>query len=261
MRLSKPIVGIPTDVKQVGIHPFHAAGEKYINAVAIGADCFPVLLPAMGPGRDLDDLHARFDLDEIVQNLDGLFLPGSTSNVDPGEYGEPLGDPESLGDGQRDATTLAMIRAAARHDLPLLAVCRGLQELNVAFGGTLHQAVHLEPEFLDHRENVSLQRAEQYGYSHTVSLPDGGLLRRLLGEDEIQVNSLHGQGVKQLAPDLVPEAVAADGLVEAASLQPGSRFFLGIQWHAEWEFWKDERSARIFSAFGDAVRERFGQGQ
>lgn len=261
MRMSKPIVGIPVDVKQVGIHPYHVVGEKYIDAVARGADCFPLLLPAMGAGQDLGNLHDQFDLRELVAGLDGIFLPGSASNVEPSRYGKALEDPGSPSDTQRDETTLEMIRIAVEEAVPLLAVCRGFQEMNVSFGGSLHQAVHEVPGFLDHREDSTLPRDQQYGHAHEIHLTVGGLLHRLLGRDRTGVNSVHGQGFDRLADNLTVEAVAPDGLVEAVSVTDARTFSVGVQWHAEWGYWKDDLSQVLFAAFGEAARSRLNERQ
>ena len=156
----KPIVLVPCDVKQVGIHPFHCVGEKYINAVAHGSDTWPLLVPAFGAGTDLEALLDHYDLDVLLDGADGVFLPGSVSNVAPARYGAAE-DPEMHVDPQRDAVALALIERAIALEVPLFAVCRGIQELNVALGGTLHGAVHGEPGMLDHREDKDAERAVQ----------------------------------------------------------------------------------------------------
>jgi putative glutamine amidotransferase len=247
---------IPCDVKQVGIHPFHAAGEKYINAVAHGAGCMPLLLPAAGPGRDLRSLLEHVDFHALLGNFDGVFLSGSTSNVDPAIYGAELQFPVEHMDTQRDASTLALIHAAVDDGVPLLAVCRGFQEMNVAYGGTLHQQVHEQPDLLDHREDVSVSREQQYAPRHAVHLAPDGYLANLVGRASIEVNSLHGQGIETLGRGLAVEATAPDGLIEAIRVTDAASFALAIQWHAEWRFWEDDMSSALFSAFGDAARAR-----
>ncbi len=253
--MTKPLVLIPCDVKQVGIHPFHAVGEKYINAVAHGADAWPLLIPAFGPGEDLDPLDGHMDLDALLAMADGVFLPGSVSNVAPPEYGA-ADDPDILHDTQRDALALPLIRRAMALEVPLFAVCRGLQELNVTLGGTLHPRLYEVEGLMDHRENPDAPRADQYLPAHPVRLLSGGLLERLLGTDEIQVNSLHGQGIRELAPGLVAEGLAPDGVVEAVSCPAHPAFLLGVQWHPEWRYAEDPSSVALFRAFGEAVRAR-----
>ena len=251
----KPLVILPCDVKQVGVHPFHCVGEKYINAVAHGADVWPLLLPAFGTGLDLRSLTGHVEMDALLREVDGVFLPGSHSNVAPSEYGGTP-DPDMAMDRQRDALTLDLIRRATALGVPLFAVCRGMQELNVALGGTLTVAVHEQPGMLDHREDKSAGRDQQYAPRHPVDLADDGLLRRLLGVPRIRVNSLHGQGIRDLAPGLVVNARAPDGLVEAVSLPAAGGFFLGVQWHPEWAWQDDPNSVALFRAFGDAARQR-----
>lgn len=253
--MTKPLVLIPCDVKQVGIHPFHAVGEKYINAVAHGADAWPLLIPAFGPGEDLAPLDGHMDLDALLAMADGVFLPGSVSNVAPPEYGA-ADDAEILHDTQRDALALPLIRRAMALEVPLFAVCRGLQELNVTLGGTLHPRLYEVEGLMDHRENPDAPRADQYLPAHPVRLRAGGLLEELLGSGEIQVNSLHGQGIRELAPGLVAEGLAPDGVVEAVSCPDHPAFLLGVQWHPEWRYADDPNSVALFRAFGEAIRER-----
>ncbi len=251
----KPVVLIPCDVKRVDIHPFHCVGEKYVNAVAHGADSWPLLVPAFGGGEDLEPLTGHMDLDALLDMADGVFLPGSVSNVAPRHYGGE-DDPELLGDPQRDALALELVHRTMARRVPLFAVCRGMQELNVALGGTLHPRLHRVPDLMDHREDVTAERAAQYEAAHPVTLRNGGLLERLLGSREIEVNSLHGQGIRDLAPRLVAEALAPDGVVEAVSCPDHDAFLLGVQWHPEWRYHENPVSVALFRAFGDAARER-----
>jgi putative glutamine amidotransferase len=251
----KPLVLIACDVKQVGPHAFHCVGEKYIDAVAHGAGVWPLLLPALGAGSDLESLERHFDLDALLADVDGVFLPGSVSNLAPTRYGgQP--DPTMLQDPQRDALTLSLIERAMALSVPLFAVCRGLQELNVVLGGTLHPRVHEVEGFLDHREDPDAARDDQYRHAHPVALRSGGVLEGLLGCAEIRVNSLHGQGLRDLAPGLVVEGVAPDGLVEAVSCPSHPGFLIGVQWHPEWRFRSDPVSVALFRAFGAAAADR-----
>jgi putative glutamine amidotransferase len=173
--------------------------------------------------------------------------------VNPAAYGASLIDPDSPADHARDHVSLALVRAAVRRGVPVLGVCRGFQEINVALGGTLHQQVHNTPGFNDHRERDEDTLAQQYGPSHPVSFTQGGLLHRLTGRTCGDVNSLHGQGVDRLAPGLEIEAVAPDGLIEAYR-GDGHAFLLAVQWHPEWLFRDNPLSTAIFTAFGDAAR-------
>jgi putative glutamine amidotransferase len=251
----KPLVLIACDVKHVGIHPFHCVGEKYIDAVAHGADTWPLLLPALGAGTDLESLERHVDLGALLERVDGVFLPGSVSNVAPAHYGGD-GGAEMLEDPQRDALALPLIERTMAARVPLFAVCRGFQELNVALGGTLHPHLHEVEPFLDHREDTAAARPDQYRHAHPVTLRSGGVFERLLGAREIQVNSLHGQGIRDLAPSLVAEGVAPDGVVEAVSCPSHPGFLLGVQWHPEWRYRSDSVSVALFRAFGEAAAAR-----
>src|SRR5262245_38067260 len=202
---SKPVIGIPACRRAIGAHIFHIVGEKYIAAVEEGADATPLLLPALGE---------RVDLADFLGRVDGLLFTGSLSNVEPQHYGGSPSLPGTLHDSERDATTLPLMRMAVDAGVPVFAICRGFQEMNVAFGGTLHQRVQDEPDHIDHREGKDAPLDEQYGPAHLVDLAPAGLLAKLAGTDEVMVNSLHSQGVDRLAASLLVEATADDGLVE-----------------------------------------------
>jgi putative glutamine amidotransferase len=222
-------------------------GEKYIEAVRQAADAIPVLIPALGPQLDPGLLLERFD---------GLLLPGSASNVEPHHYRGGQSDPGTLHDPERDATTLPMIPQAIAAGMPVLAICRGFQEMNVAFGGTLHQKVHEREGHHDHREDAEAPLEVQYGPAHDVVLEPGGVLRKLAGNRRVRVNSLHWQGVEQLGAGLTVEARAPDGLIEAFRVSDAPRFALAVQWHPEWQVMNNSFSRGLFAAFGAASRER-----
>lgn len=251
----RPVIGVVCDVKESAGHRIHAVTEKYLYAVAEGAGALTLMIPARLSDTDGKPGPTPADFAGLFAVLDGIFLPGSPSNVDPSHYGSRLADPGSPSDPDRDKVTLALIRAAIAARVPVFGVCRGYQEMNVALGGSLHQKVHDEPGHHDHREDKSLPVPEQYAPAHAVSLTPGGLLAGLAGTTTWQVNSLHGQGISRLAPRLVVEARAPDGLVEAFRL-PDASFALGVQWHPEWRFWEDRLSRGMFAAFGDAARAR-----
>jgi putative glutamine amidotransferase len=196
------------------------------------------------------------DLAGLVERLDGLLVTGSPSNVEPALYGGPSSVPGTLHDPERDATTLPLIRAALAVGVPVLAICRGIQELNVALGGSLHQRVQELPGKLDHRADHSRPVAEQYAKVHSVDLTPGGLLERITGKREIRVNSIHAQAIDRLADGLTVEAVAPDGLIEAVSVDNAPAFALAVQWHPEWRFWECPDSTALFQAFGQACAGR-----
>lgn len=246
--LSKPLVGVTADSIESGLHRAHIVVDKYVGAVVEGADALALVVPALGP---------RQSSGELVAALDGLVFTGSLSNVEPHHYGDAPSSPGTLHDRARDATTLPLMRAAIEAGVPVLAICRGFQEMNVVFGGTLHQRVHEVEGRNDHREDQTASLDVQYGPAHRVRLAEGGVLRALMnGNDEAWVNSLHTQGVAQLAPGLVVEALAPDGLVEAARVGHARAFALGVQWHPEWRHDGDALSSAIFRAFGTACRTR-----
>jgi putative glutamine amidotransferase len=233
----------------LGMHPFHAVGDKYARAVLEASGGLPLLIPA---------LAEELRLDELVQRLDGLLFTGSPSNVEPRHYEGPPSHPGTLHDPARDATTLPLIRKAVGAGVPVLGICRGFQEVNVAFGGSLHQRVHEVPGHLDHRDDESQPLDVQYGPAHDVVLAPGGLLRRLAETDRVRVNSLHSQGIERLGQGLAVEARAPDGLIEAFRVEGAARFALAVQWHPEWQVMYDPFSRALFSAFGAACRDRAG---
>jgi putative glutamine amidotransferase len=251
----KPVVGIVADVFTGGKHAAHSVQQKYLDAVTGGAGAIAVILPALidAPGSAWTETG---DLADVLGRLDGLFLTGAVSNVDPARYGATLENPASPADPARDHVSLSLIELAVACGMPVLGVCRGFQEINVALGGTLHQAVHDVPGFYDHRENASVSLDEQYRPVHDISFAQGGLLHGLTGMASARVNSLHGQGVERLAPGLAVEARAPDGLIEAFRLERTDAFLLGVQWHPEWSFRNDPLSIAIFRAFGAACRAR-----
>ncbi len=249
MSMHPPVVGIVADFRLLEPHMFHCVGHKYVSAVAFGSDALPILLPA---------LAAKSDFDAILDLVDGLMFTGSPSNVAPRHFDEEVPS-EQLGamlDEDRDATTLPLIRLAIERAIPVLGLCRGFQEINVALGGSLYQEVHKQPGFADHRENEDDELDMQYAPSHPVSFTPGGKLAQMTGVTESVVNSLHGQGINRLAPGLTVEARAPDGLIEAFSVADAATFAFAVQWHPEWRFEVNPVSQAIFKSFGAACRER-----
>jgi len=244
----RPLIGISCCVKGFGIFntPNHAASDSYVRVIMGPVGGLPVLLPAAGPEM----------VAEILARVDGLIMTGSRSNVWPGHYDGPAhaeGTPE---DHQRDATTLPLIRAAIEHGVPLLAICRGMQELNVALGGSLDQRIQDLPGRMDHStpsdQHIPLVRT---GKAHAVRLAAGSLLAKLAGAESIPVNSLHNQGVQKLAPRLEAEAWAPDGTVEAVRVKHARGFAMGVQWHPEYDWERDSLSRGLFEVFGDVCRQ------
>lgn len=244
----KPVIGVASCVKHFDATPFHAAGDKYVRAASHGAGGIPFVIPALGEWYDTADLLDR---------LDGLMLTGSPSNVEPRHYD---GTPSRAGtehDAERDATTLPLIRHALQMGVPLIAICRGIQELNVALGGTLHQLVHELPGKQDHRSRKDVPMAQRYEPVHEIVIAPGTALAALAGGVRTHaVNSLHAQAIDRPADRIAVEAVSPDGVIEAVAVKDARAFAMGFQWHPEWRFWEDTLSTAIFRAFGEACRMR-----
>lgn len=247
-----PVVGIPACAKLVDGQVRHDTPARYAAAIFGGSGVLPVMIPPMGEAQVA-----------LLDRLDGLLLPGSPSNVHPSHYAGGESETPDKHDLDRDATTLRLIPEAIARGIPVLAICRGIQELNVALGGTLHQQVHRREGRMDHRGGPGTWD-ERYRPKHLVSL--SGALAGIVGATTIMVNSLHGQAIDQPAPGLVVEATAPDGTIEAVRLErmPGGmarRFAgrtvpwaFGVQWHPEWQYANDSASVAIFRAFGEACR-------
>lgn len=241
-----PVIGVTACIRTVDGSRTHTVGEKYIRGVTDGLGGLPLLIPALG-----DDL----DIGAVVATLDGLLVTGSLSNVEPHHYDGPSAAAGTLHDPARDATVLPLILAALTAGVPLLAICRGHQELNVALGGSLHQRLHELPGRIDHRAPDSPDLDIQYGLAHPVTLTEGGLFQQLNGGDtRLQVNSLHWQGIDRLADGVEVEAVADDGTVEAVRVTRTESFAVSVQWHPEFKVRENPFSLALFGAFGDAAR-------
>jgi putative glutamine amidotransferase len=244
-----PLIGVTACTKQIGLHSYHIAGDKYLRAVVLGAGGMPLIIPSLGE---------LIDQPTLLDNLDGLLFTGSPSNVEPHHYSGPASAPGTQHDPERDRTSLPLIKAAVAAGIPILGICRGFQEMNVAFGGSLHQKVHELDGFMDHREPENQPLEVQYAPSHPLQVQPGGVLAGIGLPSEIAVNSIHGQGVERLAPGLRVEALAPDGLIESFSVEGAQNFALGVQWHPEWQVRSDPNYLAIFQAFGEACRRRAG---
>ncbi len=238
----RPVVLVPACNKPLGEHPFHVVGRKYVDAVRL-AGALPLVVPRAEVG----------ELDELLDLADGVMLTGSVSNVDPAHFDQAVHDPSLPLDLVRDAWTLPLIPRVLARGMPLLAICRGTQEANVALGGSLHQAVHDVGAFADHRASYDQPVEVQYGPSHPVRVQPGGWLERIVQRPSFDVNSVHGQGLDRLAPGLRVEATAPDGLVEAFSVADATGFNLCVQWHPEWRAADNPVSRQLFEAFGRAL--------
>ncbi|HPF28276.1 MAG TPA: gamma-glutamyl-gamma-aminobutyrate hydrolase family protein [Steroidobacteraceae bacterium] len=245
MSPQRPVIGIPADRRMIGPHPFQAVGEKYIDTVVKAAGALPFLIPVLEPALDLD---------EVLQRVDGLLFIGSPSNVEPHRYNGRASDAGTLHDPHRDQTTLALIPHAVERGVPVLGICRGFQEMNVAFGGTLHQKVQELPGHLDHREDKTQPLDVQYAPAHELLLESASVLRSMTSDGRPKVNSLHSQGVDRLGAGLSVDARAPDGIVEAFHVDGAPHFAMAVQWHPEWQVMSNSFSRALFAAFGAAAR-------
>jgi putative glutamine amidotransferase len=244
------MVWLPADHRLLGDHghqmPFLMLGDKYARAVKVGAQAQPIMFP-LADAEHIGDLLAL---------VDGVMLTGSPSNVHPTHFNEDVADPALPLDPVRDELTLALVKACVREGVPLLGVCRGFQEINVALGGTLHQRVHDVPGLMDHREAKSAPFDEQYAPSHPIALVPGSVFETWAGGAEVMVNSLHGQGINRLADGLEVMGRAPDGVVEAVAVKGARNFAYAVQFHPEWRCWENPFYSAIFEAFGVACRQR-----
>jgi len=239
-RIPRPVVGIPACAKLLSEQMFHQTPARYAAAISGGSRVLPIMIPPLGEAQM-----------ELLDRLDGLLVPGSPSNVHPDHYGGGRSLTPDRHDLDRDATTLRLIPEAIARGMPVLAICRGIQELNVALGGTLHQLVHEMAGRADHRAGAGTVD-QKYGPKHLVSV--SGNLARIVGATTILVNSLHWQAIDTVAPGCVVEASAPDGTVEAVRVAAARGWAFGVQWHPEWEYASDSASLALFHAFGEACR-------
>lgn len=244
--MNQPLVAVSTDVRLFDNYTWHAAPQQYLEAAISVAGVLPLLVPSFGD---------RLDLDSLLGSVDGVMITGSKSNVHPSLYGGDASEANGPYDPSRDATTLPLIRKALDHGVPLLAICRGIQELNVALGGTLATELQEREGSLDHRAPASRSQDGRFALRQKVSIKPGGCLAKVFGTDEIMVNSVHRQGIGRLSERLQVEATAEDGTIEAVSVRGARGFAVGVQWHPEYWVETDDASARIFRAFGEAARQ------
>ena len=243
MRAQKPLVWLPACHRHLDLSDpggYTVLADRYASAVtALGLQ--PVLFPMAGAA----------DVADLLPMVDGVLLTGSPSNVEPTHFGAAALATDLL-DPRRDALTMALVPAAIAAGTPLFGVCRGLQEMNVALGGSLHQQVHTEPGLMDHREPHGETIDVQFATRHEVELAPGSAFAQWAGGTSVLVNSLHGQGIKRLGDGLVPEAVAPDGLVEGVRVADSRAFAFGVQWHPEWRHESNPFYARTLQAFAAA---------
>ncbi|TYC75918.1 gamma-glutamyl-gamma-aminobutyrate hydrolase family protein [Stappia sp. BW2] len=243
--MTKPLVLVTADVKTVEGYNWHAATSIYLQAVVKGSDAIPMILPSLG---------ADLDLDAALDQVDGVLATGSRSNVNPELYGEEPTEENGPYDPSRDATTLPLLKRAVERGIPVFAICRGMQELNVALGGTLLTEIQTLQGRDDHRAPTSEQQDERFRIAHPVEIAEGSCLAAVVGDEPIEVNSLHRQALGTLGNGMITEAAAEDGTIEAASIKDSAGYVLATQWHPEYWVSTDGPSQKLFAAFGDAVR-------
>jgi putative glutamine amidotransferase len=249
--VSPALVWLPADHRFLGEDgsqmPFLVLGDKYARAVKECAHAQPVLFP----------LADAAQIPALLALVDGVLLTGSPSNVHPSHFDEAVANPALPLDPARDALTLALVRACVAAGVPLLGICRGFQEINVALGGSLAQAVQAQPGYLDHREPAGMELNAAYAnLAHEVRFAPGSVFAQWAGADAAQVNSLHGQGIGRLAPGLKALGHAPDGLVEAVEIESAATFAYAVQWHPEWRCRDNPFYSAILAAFGQACQRR-----
>jgi putative glutamine amidotransferase len=245
--MSSPVVGI------IGNHylinddyPVHASGDMNAWAVREVSDALPIIIL---PDQNLAPI------DDIIETCDGFVFTGGRPNVHPKEYGEERTEAHGVMDEKRDGLALPLIRALVERGQPLLAICRGFQELNVAMGGSLYPEIRDLPGRENHRMPAEGTLAEKFALRHEVNLTPGGKFAQLFGADTVQTNTLHGQGIKNPGPRIIIDGYAADGTPEAIFVSEAKGFALGVQWHPEYCASEDPVSRPLFAAFGKAVHE------
>lgn len=245
--MSKPIIAIPADIRSLDGAEWHAAQTQYLAAALKVADVMSFIVPAFEEGNDID---------AILDRVDGLLVSGSATNVHPSLYGVEAKESDGPFDPARDATSLPLIRRAIDRGVPMLAICRGIQELNVALGGTLASEIQEQPGIWDHRKPDDIDRDKAFAIRQAVYIREGSCIAQHLGmTGEVQINSLHRQAIAKTAPRLQVEATAEDGTIEAVSVIDAKGFAVGVQWHPEYWAETDAPSRALFKAFGTAVRD------
>ena len=242
----KPIVAISADCIDAKKYTWHACPEPYIDALVDVADVTPLIVPSV---------EKRLDADGLLKTVDGLLITGARSNIHPKHYKKRVTEDHKPFDDKRDNTTLPLIRKAIKVGVPLLAICRGIQELNVALGGTITAQFQKKRNLRKHRYPYTGTMDERFKIFHEVEVKKESCLYKILKKDRVRVNSLHTQALNELPKNVNVDAVAHDGTIEAISVKGAKGFIIGVQWHPEYWAKSDSPSNAIFKAFGKEVRK------
>ena len=247
----KPVVGVIGNAYRIeNRFATQMVGEKNLRAVAEVAGALPLMFAGT---PEITDVGALLDV------VDGIVLTGARANVHPTRFNTEPDVKHEPYDVPRDEVALALSEACVARGVPLFGICRGLQEMNVAFGGSLHPEIRDLPGRMNHRmprlENGEIHPDPMVIFAdrHEVSLTPGGAFSKILGCEKIRVNSLHGQGILELGKRVVVEGVAEDGTIEAIRIADAPGFALGVQWHAEYDPQRNPINRKLFQAFGEAL--------
>jgi putative glutamine amidotransferase len=249
--MAKPVVGVIGNVHVVeNRFPAQLVGERNLRAVAEVAGA----LPLMFAGRP--DVT---DIDALLETVDGILLTGARANVHPTRFGlEPHARHEPY-DSDRDELALTLVQTCVERGVPLFGICRGFQEMSVAFGCSLHPEIRELPGRMNHRMprletgEIHPDPTVVFADRHDVALVPNGVFAKLFGSEAIRVNSLHGQGILEPGKRVVVEGVAEDGTIEAIRIADAPGFALGVQWHAEYDAQRNPVNRALFQAFGEAL--------
>jgi putative glutamine amidotransferase len=252
--MKRPVIGVIGNTRLVeNKFPAQFVGERNLRAVADVTGALPLMFAGT---PEITDVGA------LLEAVDGILLTGGRANVHPSRFGVTPHPKHEPYDESRDALAIAVIEAAVARAVPLLGICRGFQEISVAFGSTLHPEIRELPGRNNHRM-PRLENGEPhpdfeviFGDRHDVHLTQAGAFATLMGRDTIRVNSLHGQGILDTGKRIVVEGVADDGTIEAIRIADAPGFALGVQWHAEYDPQRNPVNRVLFQAFGEAVAAR-----
>jgi len=245
--MTRPVIGIIGNFSILGDdYKVQAVGEINIEAVADVVKGLPLIVPA----------NPHFvDIPALMATCDGFVFTGGRPNVHPSYYGEKETPAHGTFDRCRDMLVLDLIRACVDQGLPIFGICRGFQEFNVAFGGSLYPEIRDLPGRMNHRMPPEGTTEEKFAPRHSVRMDPNGVFARILGTNEVMVNSLHGQGIKVAGGRVVVEGYAPDGTQEAIRIKNAPGYALAVQWHPEWNAEHDKVSRPLFESFGDAARK------